>query len=70
MQKLATLANITFGSGDAHFIGQLTHASIATRYPDDLNRMVSQYPSDVTRSYLEKARKTIQWLKDDPRLRL
>ena len=50
------------------FVAELTDASIATRYPDDLARMVSRYPESVARSHLQRTEEVISWLASDPRL--
>jgi len=52
----------------AQFVTQLSQASVTTRYPDDLARMVSQYPAAVAQTYLERTREVIACLKADPRL--
>ena len=43
-------------------------ASIPTRYPEDLQRLISQYPRRTATSYLSRTRKAIQWLRKDRRL--
>jgi HEPN domain-containing protein len=50
------------------FIGKINNASIAARYPDDLSKMVAQYPETVTREYFETTKELIAWLRQDPRL--
>lgn len=49
------------------FIGKINTASIPTRYPDDLQRALKDYPKPVAHDYLEQTEKVLQWLKDHPR---
>ena len=50
------------------FIGIINNASIPTRYPEDLERLVKQYPQRTASSYLNRTKRVIQWLRKDPRL--
>jgi HEPN domain-containing protein len=50
------------------FIGKINTASIPTRYPDDLQRSLKEYPEPVARDYLEQTEKILQWLKQHPNL--
>ena len=50
------------------FMGIVNNASIPTRYPEDLQRLISQYPRRTATSYLSRTRKAIQWLRKDRRL--
>jgi HEPN domain-containing protein len=50
------------------FMGIVNNASIPTRYPEDLQRLISQYPRRTATSYLSRTRKAIQWLRKNRRL--
>lgn len=50
------------------FIGKINTASIPTRYPDDLQRSIKEYPESVARDYFEKTQEILQWLKQHPNL--
>ena len=50
------------------FIGKINNASIPTRYPEDLARMLKQYPEQVVRDYLRQTEEALQWLKQHPNL--
>jgi HEPN domain-containing protein len=50
------------------FIGKINTASIPTRYPDDLQRSLKEYPKSVAKNYLTQTQEIIQWLKDHPNL--
>jgi len=51
------------------FIGKINNASIPTRYPDDLGRMIGQYPEPVVRGYLKQTEEALLWLRQHPNLR-
>ncbi|MEO5886396.1 MAG: HEPN domain-containing protein [Anaerolineales bacterium] len=50
------------------FIGKINTASIPTRYPDDLQRSLKEYPESVAKEYLTETTELIQWLKQHPNL--
>jgi len=50
------------------FVGIINNASIPTRYPEDLSKLVSQYPRRTATSYLSKTKRAIKWLRKAPRL--
>jgi HEPN domain-containing protein len=53
---------------DADFIAVINRASVPTRYPEDLAKMVRLYPYRTARSYLARTKRVIKWLRKDPRL--
>jgi len=50
------------------FIGKINTASIPTRYPDDLQRALKEYPKSVAKDYLSQTQEIIKWLKEHPNL--
>ncbi len=50
------------------FIGKINTASIPTRYPEDLQRSLKDYPKSVAKDYLSQTQEIIQWLKEHPNL--
>jgi HEPN domain-containing protein len=50
------------------FIGKINTASIPTRYPEDLERAVRDYPESIAKEYLRQTQEIIQWLKQHPNL--
>jgi HEPN domain-containing protein len=50
------------------FIGKINNASIPTRYPDDLQRALKEYPKSVAKDYLDQTIELVQWLKQHPNL--
>ncbi len=50
------------------FIGKINTASIPTRYPDDLQRTLKEYPKSVAKDYLSQTKEILKWLKEHPNL--
>ena len=50
------------------FIGKINTASIPTRYPDDLQRALKEYPKSIAKDYLDQTTELVQWLKQHPNL--
>ena len=50
------------------FVGKINNASIVTRYPEDLSKIISAYPERVAKDYLNNTYEVIRWLKQDARL--
>ncbi|HET8671037.1 MAG TPA: hypothetical protein VFM05_10540, partial [Candidatus Saccharimonadales bacterium] len=50
------------------FVGKINTASIPTRYPDDLQRSLKEYPKSVAKDYLNQTIELIQWLKQHANL--
>ena len=51
------------------FIGIINNAGVVTRYPEDLSKLVVNYPKGIAKKYLDKTREVIQCIKQDSRLR-
>lgn len=51
------------------FVGMINNAGVVTRYPEDLSRLVSSYPKQVAREYLNKTQEVIKCIKQDTRLK-
>jgi HEPN domain-containing protein len=45
------------------FIFDLNRASVPTRYPDDLKRMMKDYKKSISRDILKKSKEVLKWLK-------
>lgn len=50
------------------FIGRINNASIPTRYPDDLQRVLQEYTERVACRYLDQTEETVRWLGQHPNL--
>lgn len=51
------------------FVGKLNTASIPTRYPEDLQNALKDYPKSVAQDYLQHTKELIEWLRQHPRLK-
>src|SRR3990172_9799272 len=50
------------------FIGKINNVSIVTRYPEDLQRTLLDYPEPIVRDYLKHTDEVLQWLRQHPNL--
>lgn len=66
---LMQLASVTLEPRLDSFVSTLSRASVATRYPEELSKIVAQFPKPVTKSYLEQTKEVLICLKSDPRLK-
>jgi len=46
-----------------HFIASLDDAHIATRYPDDIDKLASRYDTESAREILNRGKETTLWIK-------
>ena len=51
------------------FVGIINNAGTVTRYPEDLSKLVSSYPKEITQKYLDKTSEVIKCIKQDSRLK-
>jgi len=65
---LLQVTKINFPEHLLEFIGKISNISIVTRYPEDLSKIVSAYPEQVAKEYLNSTYEVIAWLKQDTRL--
>lgn len=66
---ISNIAKIQFPENLLDFIGKINNASIVTRYPEDLSKVISAYPKDVAGEYLDKTKEVRNWLRQDKRLK-
>ncbi len=45
------------------FIAKLNTASVATRYPDDLEKIQAAYTKEITKEMIEKSKGVLKWVK-------
>ena len=48
---------------EGKFVVKINSASIATRYPEDLEEIKKQYTKSVVKDMLKKGKKVIKWIK-------
>lgn len=61
-------ADLELTKDHLEFIGRINNASIPTRYPDDIERVLREYSEPVAHEYFEKKTEVIDWLKGHPNL--
>jgi HEPN domain-containing protein len=66
---LTNLGKVKLPDDLPDFIGMINNVAVVTRYPEDLSKIVSSYPKEVTQEYLNKTLKVIKCVKQDPRLK-
>ena len=47
------------------FLEILDHASVPTRYPEELEKLIKEYSKDRTKNILDNSRKALRWLKQE-----
>lgn len=65
---LVKKCNLEFPENHLDFVGKNNTAGIPTRYPDDLQRSLKEYPKSVVNNYLNQTVELIEWLKHHPNL--
>lgn len=60
---LAKKMNLAFPGDLEEFVVEINRLSIATRYPDDLKRMMKDYDRKTTSDVLKNSRGILEWLK-------
>ena len=55
---------IDLPEGHAAFLEMLNEVSVPTRYPDELDRLVAQYPRKRTVEILGSCREVYKWLRE------
>lgn len=62
---LLLIRELRLGVPKAHrrLVGTIANASIPTRYPEDLKKMIGQYPRRTVSSYLVRTKRVVQWLR-------
>jgi HEPN domain-containing protein len=66
---LISLGKIVLPGDLLDFVGVINNAGIVTRYPEDLSKLISSYPEEITREYLDKSSEVIKCIKQDSRLK-
>lgn len=66
---LINLSQVKLSDDLLDFVGMINNAGVVTRYPEDLSKLVSGYPEQVTKEYLDKTLEVIKCIKQDHRLK-
>jgi len=51
------------------FVGMINSAGVVTRYPEDLSRLISSYPKQVAKKYLDKTQEVIKCINQHTKLK-
>lgn len=62
---LVKKSNLALPQSHLEFLGKINNASIPTRYPEDLQQALVEYPKPIARDYLQQAQEVITWLKQN-----
>jgi len=65
---LVKKSGLEMSQAQLEFIGKINTASIPTRYPEDLQLAVRDYPEPVVKEYLRQTQEIVQWLEQHPNL--
>jgi len=65
---LVKLSGLSLSQSHLEFVGKINNASTAVRYPDDLARMLHEYPEPVVRGYMQQTEEIVKWLAQHPNL--
>ena len=59
---LLKLSKLTLPPELIDFVGKLSGASTATRYPSDLSELLQTYTREAARVYLEQTERLVEWI--------
>lgn len=59
---LVKKSGLTLPESHLEFLGKINNASIPTRYPEDLQQALAEYPKSVASDYLQQTQEVIGWL--------
>lgn len=65
---LLRIADVHIPENFLEFIGKVNSASVVTRYPEDLLKIINAYPKAVAKEYFDNTREVLNWLRQDKRL--
>ena len=66
---LINLGKVVLPGDLLDFVGVINNAGIVARYPEDLSKLISSYPKEITQKYLDKTLEVIKCIKQDSRLK-
>jgi len=66
---LVKLANLFIPQELFDFIAKINNSSVVTRYPEDFKMLITSYPEEIAREYLENTEKVLKWLRQNEKLK-
>lgn len=66
---LVKLANLSIPQELFDFVAKINNSSVVTRYPEDFKMLITSYPEEIVRGYLENTERVLKWLKQNEKLK-
>lgn len=66
---LIKLANLSIPQEFFDFIAKINNSSVVMRYPEDFKMLITSYPEEIVREYLENTEKVLKWLRQNEKLK-
>ena len=66
---LVKLANLSIPQELFDFVAKINNSSVVTRYPEDFKILITSYPEEIVREYLENTEKVLTWLRQNEKLK-
>ena len=66
---LVKLANLYIPQELFDFVAKINNSSVVTRYPEDFKILITSYPEEIVREYLENTEKVLTWLRQNEKLK-
>jgi HEPN domain-containing protein len=70
LYRLLELSHIDVPETHKDIVAKLNSMSVATRYPEDIAALVTEMTRKICREYLTQTEEFLQWLRQNPRLRI
>jgi HEPN domain-containing protein len=64
---LIKLSNVDIPDIHRSIVAHLNEASIPTRYPEDISKLIKQYNKQVAKRYLKETKELLKWLRNQMR---
>ena len=68
LRYLVKLSKIEIPEKHATILNVLNTASIPTRYPEDMEKLLKKFPKKVVKNYFNETKELRKWLRQDKRL--
>lgn len=66
---LVKLADLSIPQELFDFIAKINNSSVVTRYPEDFKMLITSYPEEIVREYLDNTEKVLKWLRQNEKLK-
>lgn len=65
---LLRIADVHMPEKILEFVGKINSASVVTRYPEDLSKIINAYPEVIAKEYFNNTGEVLNWIRQDKRL--